>query len=359
MSDRLRLGFLCAHDPYDRNSFSGTPSYMLDALQRCGSVELRVLGPWRPGLWGRILRKLRKRMGAKVGVPRASEMAGLDWVIIPVSSHLVAAHPEGAPGFVHVTDATPQFLRDFYNYDIPPESDKGEAAAIGHAAKVIYSSDFMARRAISEFGAQYAPRIHAVSFGLNLETLPPPPEPKPAPQPFLQLLFVGRDWQRKGGDVALAATEALNRRGIPTRLTVIGCDPGGLDGRADIEVIPFLDKNRPEDYARLTRAFAEAHFFILPTRADCTPMVVAEANAYGTPVLISDIGGISSLIEPGQNGEMLPPDADGNAYADRIAALIADPQAFEALCASSYAWCRDHLTWDAWANDIVKTLETS
>ncbi len=353
MARKLRVGFMCAHDPYDRTAFSGTPSYMLDALSRLPDVDLEVMGPWRPGFAGRVLRKLRRKLGLRVQPPTAAQVRGLDWVITPVSSHLVAGRSAGR--FVHITDATPQFLREFYNSSIGPKADADEARAIDQAALVVYSSEFMAARAVTEFGARYSSRIHAISFGLNLATLPPVPASKPPAAP-LRLLFVGLDWQRKGGETALAAVTELNRRGIHARLTVIGSNPEGLSGHADVEVIPFLNKQNPEDYARLTKAFADAHFFLLPTRADCTPMVVAEANAYGTPVLISAIGGIPSLVSTGDNGVLMPPDAVGADYADQISALIADRAAYDALCARSYAWCRDHLTWDAWARSLVSLL---
>lgn len=357
MTRALRIGFLCAHDPYDRSSFSGTPSYMLDALQRLSGVDLRVLGPFRPvpfGAFGRrVMRRLRRWRGGIDILPSAHEMAGLDWIVVPVSSGLVARRPEGVTArFALVTDATPQFLRDFYGQTVPPEADATEAAAIRNADLVVYSSQYMADRALAEFGAEAADRVRAVSFGLNMDRLPPPPAPKPDPAP-LRLLFVGRDWERKGGDIALAATEELNRRGIATRLTVIGVEPAAVRGHPFVDLPGYLDKNDPEDYRRLNEAFREAHFFILPTRADCTPMVVAEANAHGTPVLITDTGGIPSLVTPGANGVLMPPDADGAAYADRIAALIGDLPAWRAMCDSSYAYCRDNLTWDAWAQSLL------
>jgi glycosyltransferase involved in cell wall biosynthesis len=118
----------------------------------------------------------------------------------------------------------------------------------------------------------------------------------------------------------------------------------------------YLDKNRPRQAARLARAFGEAHLFILPTRADCTPMVVAEANIHGTPVLITDTGGIGSLMAEGRNGRMLPMAAGPDDWAAAIHDLTADPKAHAALCRSSFAHARDRLTWEAWARDVTALL---
>ena len=40
-----------------------------------------------------------------------------------------------------------------------------------------------------------------------------------------ELLFIGRIWERKGGDVAMAVAEELNALGVPTRLTLVGSQP--------------------------------------------------------------------------------------------------------------------------------------
>ncbi len=42
-----------------------------------------------------------------------------------------------------------------------------------------------------------------------------------------KLLFIGVDWERKGGDVALKVVELLNNMGVQTELHIVGCDPEG------------------------------------------------------------------------------------------------------------------------------------
>ena len=39
-----------------------------------------------------------------------------------------------------------------------------------------------------------------------------------------RLLFLGVDWHRKGGDIALAVAELLNQKGIRTELDIVGCN---------------------------------------------------------------------------------------------------------------------------------------
>ena len=291
MDDRLKIGFFCAHDPYDRRSFSGTPSYMLDALGRRDDIVLRVLGPYRRGYRGKLLSAWRRWRKTPLRGPEAGAVKGLDWVIVPVSSRFIPERRGAAgPKFVHVTDATPQFLRDFYARPTSRQADLVEQTALERADLVVYSSGYMAGRALAEFGGADAAKIHAISFGLNLDALPPPPGAKPPPDP-LKLIFIGKNWQTKGGIIAAEANEILNRRGIASELTVIGGRPDDPSRYGNARFLGYLDKGRAKDYRLLTRSLSQAHLFVLPTQADCTPMVVAEANAHGVPAVIRQAGG--------------------------------------------------------------------
>lgn len=352
-SSRLRIGFLSQQDPFDRNAFSSTPFYMLSALRRLPGLSVKVLGGYWPGPVGAIRRRLRGPH-----MPRADriDIGGLDWVVAANSTRLLdALLPRLDCPAAHVTDATPAFLRDFYGRAVPPGRAEAEARVLARADRVVYSSAFMADLARREFPDLPAAGLDAVSFGLNLDGLPPPPGPKPPFAP-LRLLFVGKDWDRKGGPLALEALDRLRASAREARLSVIGCEPEAARGHPGVDLLGYLDKNRTADYRRLVAAFREAHLFVLPTRADCTPMVVAEANAYGTPVLITRTGGIPSLMAEGQNGAMLAPDADGADWARTICRLTETRAAYDRLVASSHDHCRDRLTWDAWARSLEAIL---
>lgn len=357
----MRVGFFSVHNPYDRTQFSSTAYCMLEGLRRALGDDLRVLGRHKPPT---SLRRIQARLPfARRGVAPSAldvtpeQVSGLDWIITLASSSAVPALASIGPARVAlVTDATPGFLRDFYGWTIEAQAEEDERHALEAASLVVYSSRFMARKAAEEFGARVAQKAAAACFGVNMEDLPAEPTAKPPLIP-LNLLFVGRGWERKGGDKVLEALAALRDRGVAARLVVIGSElPAGARSTSEVEVIAFLNKNRAGDRARLVKAFREAHFLLLPTRADCTPMVIAEANAYGAPALVSDVGGIESLVEQGVNGELLPLDADGRAYADRIMALTRDEESYRALARSSFRHYQARLNWDAWARDVLEMM---
>lgn len=359
MAEILRIGFLSHNNPFDRTAFSGTTFHAARALARRPDLETRILGPHqrRGALGARIATRFGDRGRHGIGTPDAATLDGLDAVVGLVASRLLDPLLETSPvPLLHVTDATTSFLREFYGREISAERAEREARVVRGVARTVYSSRFMADRALVEYGIT-ADRVAHVPFGVNLDTLPALPQPKPPLDP-LRLLFIGTDWRRKGGDIALDAVGRLRAGGRDVRLTLVGATPDQAlpDG---VTAAGFLDKNRPRDAARLTRLLTEAHLLVLPTRADCTPMVIAEANAYGAPVLVTLTGGIGSLMEEGVNGRTLPENASPAAWAAAIAELAADPEAFRAMSRSAFDHASARLTWDAWAHDIAAIARRS
>jgi glycosyltransferase involved in cell wall biosynthesis len=366
----MRIGFLTHHNPTNRNSFSGTAYFMREALEAAPGVEVDVVaraaherrdqgvrslvdGLLRRMTGRKSLKSARRDAAMARAVNRDLRTRPPDVIFSLASSFLIdRLDPMIRTPVVHVTDATPGYIREAYGKQLEAEAIERERRVIARAALVLYSSDFMARRAEAEFGDMVRGKVAVAPFGLNMEEVGPP-ELRPAPiEAGIRLVFIGKDWRRKGGDFALDCLRWLRAQGAPASLTLIGSTPPEPPGEG-VEAIPFLDKNRPEHYARFVERLRGAHFLLLPTRGDCTPMVVAEANAFGVPALVSDIGGLRTLVEPGKNGWLLRPDDGGETYGRRILELAADPERYLRLRRSTYERYRAKLNWEAWSRAAV------
>lgn len=372
----IRIGLICAHNPYDRNNFSGTVYYIHQALMRAPGVEVRVVGAQfhqARSLSSRAYKSLNNGRFASLSWVRdrlfrqflgvierelnrtASE---LDLLIAPVASEIVGSLRLMStwPPLIFVTDATPQFIRETYPQPVEDIAFDQERKVLSSCSKVVYSSHFMAERARKEFHDildQRSDKVEVVPFGLNMDKVPAQHHAKQLSSP-LELLFVGKDWQRKGGSVAVDMLRALMERGIDARLTIVGCQPAISGSMKNITVIPYLDKNIPEQQRQHIEILKRSHFFVLPTRADCTPMVIAEANAFGVPALVADVGGIATLVQNGVNGFLMPANAPGFVYADKVIDILANAEKYPALASSSRRTYEDRLNWDAWTRKILE-----
>ncbi|MEO1606442.1 MAG: glycosyltransferase family 4 protein [Pseudomonadota bacterium] len=343
----LTLGFLSPHNPYDRRNFSGTPYFAARALESRPMLSLRVLGHRPPGRFERLMHRATPPLDTDSIDPE-----GLDAVIGLVASpeldRLKTAHPD-LP-VLHVTDATPAFLRDAYGWHVPASADRTETRLAAKADLVVYSSEEIAARAPRDLGLTHL-EAETVPFGVNFDHLPDTCPGKP-PLTRLNLLFVGVDWQRKGGDIAVAALKQLRAEGHEATLTIVGRCPEAVRSVPGIRYIGFLNKNRPRDAARLTQLYRTAHLLLLPSRADCSPMVVAEALAHGTPVLAAETGGIASLIGGDGAGRLLPQFTSPADWATEIRDMTANADLYGFLSEAGFDRARHGLSWSNWAARI-------
>ena len=132
-----------------------------------------------------------------------------------------------------------------------------------------------------------------------------------------RLLFVGGDFDRKGGNHLLAAfrqLESLAELHLVTEHVPEGL-PAGVHVHTGI---------RPND-ERLRALYRAADIFVLPTTSDLVPWVVLEAMASGCPVVSTPVGGIVDLVVEGETG-LLVPVGDIPRLTDALRTLIVDPQ---------------------------------
>ena len=252
---------------------------------------------------------------------------------------------------LHVTDATPAFLREAYGWQVPATADATERNVAAKAARVVYSSPEMAARAGRDLGlATLQPAV--AHFGINLPDIPDQRPQKP-PLQQLNLLFVGLDWERKGGDIAVAALDQLRAVGQPAHLTIVGRCPERHRAHPHITYAGFLNKNRDRDLAKLTKLYTQAHLLLLPSRADCTPMVMAEAMVHATPVLATDTGGVGSLMGGPGAGQLMPPHATPEEWAAMIVELTRNRDVYDMLSDASFERGHAALSWKAWAQTIT------
>jgi glycosyltransferase involved in cell wall biosynthesis len=97
--------------------------------------------------------------------------------------------------------------------------------------------------------------------------------------------------------------------------------------------------------------YSAASVQVVPSYYESFSMVTVEALASGTPVIASDVGGPATLVRDGVAGFLVPP-ADEAAFADRIAALLDDPELRRRFSEAAPATV-SHLTWGSAADRIV------
>jgi glycosyltransferase involved in cell wall biosynthesis len=114
---------------------------------------------------------------------------------------------------------------------------------------------------------------------------------------------------------------------------------------------------QPEQHAKLTSLFINAHFLFVPSRAEAFGMVFCEANAFGIPAIATATGGTCTIIRDGVNGYALPLSAGPPEYAKLIGAIAADELEYRRLAESSFAEFEERLNWKAWIGRYMEVAK--
>jgi glycosyltransferase involved in cell wall biosynthesis len=368
----MRIAFVANSylDPSRHKSWSGLPFFIRRSLERAGvEVETCVLN--EPNGTGRAIRYaywrfLRGRRYVRACERRvllryASEIElrlrtlQVDAVFCP--SSWPVAYLKGTVPTVFWTDACFAGMVNFYeSFTNLAESSlvdghAAESAALGNCTRAIYSSAWAAATAKERYAADQS-KIRIVPFGGNILERPQIGEIKAfvglRDSRECNLLLVGVDWRRKGAEIAVDAAKSLNDRGLPTRLTIVGCvPPPGVSVPAFVDIIPFISKETFEGGRRFNEICRRSHFMIMPSRADCTPVAIAEGNYFGLPCLVTDVGGIPSLVTDGVNGRLFHLRERGEAYADHVLNVMRDPSEYRSLAMRSAVEADRRLSWES------------
>ncbi len=263
------------------------------------------------------------------------------------------------------TDATFGGMIDFYPEfsNLCQESIKHgnqmEKSALNRCKLAIYSSDWAAQTAIELYQINPS-KVRVVPFGANLQSDRSLEDIKALidlrPTTTCKLLFLSGNWQRKGGNIALEVARELNRAGLRTELTIVGCTPSiGEFPPNCVKAIPFIDKNDIKGVEQINQLIGESHFLILPSLADCTPVVFSEANSFGVPCLSTNVGGITTIIKDNVNGRTFSRNAAISEYCDYITNLFSSYTQYKSLAISSFHEYQNRLNWKV-AGQTVKNL---
>jgi glycosyltransferase involved in cell wall biosynthesis len=377
MQSALKIAVVSAADPQDRRTWSGSTFFMASALQRhVGRVD--YIGPM--SIPGQKIKEKLARMYHRISgtrtypfrtdasakyfareVSRRLSGRAYDLIFAPAASVEVAYLETNIP-IMYVSDATFALMQEVYPIfssmaaKSAAAEDFFERTIQQKARLLLYPSQWAADSAVGDYGTA-ADKVRVIPFGANLDR---EPESRAVLgkeiSAEIKMLFLAKEWERKGGSIAMDTLQSLTEMGVDAELIVCGVRPPADARHPRMTVIPYLDKNIPLDRQRFEQILSESHLLLLPTRTECYGIVFCEANAYGLPVFATQVGGIPTIVKDGQNGCLLPLEANGRDFAERIARAVSDSNQYRSLNQGARERYEKVLNWDAWGKAVRKTI---
>lgn len=229
-----------------------------------------------------------------------------------------------------------------------------ERRALSKSKQVVHSSRWASDFVIQTYKIN-PDQAKVFPFGANIDCAPSLEQVtlKLTSKSSCNLVFIGLNWLEKGGNIAYDTFVECNKLGLNTTLTICGCiPPSDVTSHTGVEVFPFLNKNIASDYEDFISILKRSHFLLLPTRFECTAIVLSEAGAFGLPSLTTETGGLGCVIENGINGFRFDLNDSGDLYAKYIIDMFSDKDKYKQLVLSTRSVFDEKLNWESWGNSM-------
>ncbi len=207
--------------------------------------------------------------------------------------------------WVHENDESPsQFLKQYYgssNFTYKAAKEFLVYYLNSSPCKAIITWSNWAKKGFVDDGVDQS----------KVKVIPPPIDVKKEriEHNGINILFIGRDFYRKGGDIVLKVFSKLAKDFNEIKLIYIGVLPPSIR-KAVMSNRRIIYYSNPLDSELYGKIFPASDILLLPTRYDAYALTIIEAMSYGIPVVASSINSIGEVVSHGTNGFITKYDYD-------------------------------------------------
>jgi glycosyltransferase involved in cell wall biosynthesis len=172
------------------------------------------------------------------------------------------------------------------------------------------------------------------------------------PKERTKLIFVGLDFERKGGDLVLAAVGRLRKEGgLPLTLTVIG-PPIWPYSDDPPSWVHFVGSVPPQVVAGL---LLKHDLFVMPSRFEPYGIAFLEAQAAGVPCIGRRAFAMTEIVPEGRGGLLIEATAGIDELANTIARALCHDDLYENIEARAVE-VREQYSWNAVAQRSIEAV---
>lgn len=261
---------------------------------------------------------------------------------------LFDARVEGVPNFAY-TDHT--YLANLRYH--PPRSTwavssswLGMEKSLYKKARVCFTTSRFAADSIVEDYSVPRERVETIYSGCNTELPAFIQRPERLPR---RIIFVGYEWERKGGPTLVKAFASVQSRFPDARLDIVG-DAPRFSG-------PGIFVHGRVDRSELPALLQKADIFCLPSIADPSAAALVEASAFGLPVVATLVGGAPERVLDGRTGILVKP-SDVESLAAALCRLMEDANLGREMGMRGREFVLQQFTWAAVASKMANRIRS-
>ncbi len=373
----MKIVFVLQDDIRDKKTWSGVPYYLTESLMRQFET-VHIISPVPSKPFHRLAENLTELIDRSqkiftrhsrfdfkysnsllkhYGQYIDDELAKIEYDIVISTSVFPFYYTSFKKPLVQITDGTPKLIFEHYyknrmHKNLLTRMEDISMKTVSKSSMVVASSGWCADSVINDYGISES-KVIVIPFGANVEEGDIKQNERDLnKRRNINFLFIGADWERKGGEMTVRICDSLISDGYKIKLAIAGCRVHEQYRRDYINNISSLDKNSESDRIKMQDLFSGAHFFILPSKADMSPIALCDAAAYGIPAITSNTGGIPEIVTDKVTGIILDKEADEKNYCSRISELIENTNLYRSMCIESKIRYENLLNWDSFAKNL-------
>ena len=362
----VRLLVLGMGDPRNVGTFSGIPHHLLRELDAVGATHhtANALGWADPFASPTLLRRLQRK------ADRFGWTERYLWSSFAYRGHsrrarkIAASNPGYNACLLIGTMFDPELDADTYCFldatveqvlrvnawafnhlpeHVARHCRKKQQEIFDRSAGIFTLSRWCAESVTNDYGIDPG-KVVVCGAGPNLAQAPHPH----GPYDGQTILFVGRDFQRKGGVLLLEAFRRVRTQLPKAKLVIVGCNPP-VD-EAGVEVVGMIRKDDVSGYDRLLRHYSEASVFVMLSDFEPFGIVVLEAQSCAVPCVVPKRFAFPETVVDGVTGRLV--DCNVESVAGGLIELLTDPAGLARMGKAAQAHVAENYTWSIAANRI-------
>lgn len=162
-----------------------------------------------------------------------------------------------------------------------------------------------------------------------------------------RIIFVGVDWERKGGPELVNAFRLVLQKHPDATLDIVGCSPE--INCPNVKVVGRIPLAEVENF------FRKSSVLCVPTKVEPFGIVFVEAFAHKIPVVSSDLGALPQIVEHNKSGYLCDP-VDTQRIADHLDTLISSPETCRSFGERGYQRVQEALNWESVGKAMATTI---
>jgi starch synthase len=327
----LISGGLMGSDPFDPGAWSGSSSAFFSCLKKKGQLEKAFgldISKWQfnklaftrfhlnRDVWRRrVYSSLKYRLQLEEDLKRKLDYESVEYPVIQLGAYVNAAailrnkvdvytYQDGTNiDFIKSGFAPNALIQDksLVNQTFNFEKD------VAHSAKcVLTTSNYLRDRIIEDFGVDEE-NVVSIGCGINFE-MPNESILKNKDYDRKEILFIGKEFDRKGGNLLVNAFKKVKRKYPEAILHIVGPEklPNSIREISGVQYHGFLNTNTLEGKKVMDALFQSATIFCLPSLYEPFGIAPLEAMSYGIPAIVTDRWALKENIQDNITGYHVP-----------------------------------------------------